>query len=257
MTPQEIFQAYAQERRAQEIEGLRLDVLPYFSRYTPVQPGTRGFITFNRIPPDEVMDQIREQTEYFTRQGCSFEWKVYDLDEPANLRELLEREGFAAEDPEAFMVYPLERYRPGGHHPVPGVRVVRVDSEAGVRDVLEVQRAIWEKDLAWLTPVLARRLREHPDQVSVYCAYAGEQPVGAGWIDFYSGSTFADLHGGAVLSPWRGRGIYSLLFDRRCQEARERGYRYLAVDASPMSRPILQKKGFEFVCWTYPLDSRG
>jgi GNAT superfamily N-acetyltransferase len=66
-------------------------------------------------------------------------------------------------------------------------------------------------------------------------------------------STFADLHGGAVLSTLRGKGIYSLLFYDRCQEAQRRGYQYLAVDAAPMSRPILEQKGFQLVCFTYPM----
>jgi len=51
--------------------------------------------------------------------------------------------------------------------------------------------------------------------------------------------------------------FYSMLLHERCLEAQERGYEYLAVDAAPMSRPILERKGFEFICWTYPLDSRG
>ena len=39
------------------------------------------------------------------------------------------------------------------------------------------------------------------------------------------------------------------------EEARVRGCRFLAVDAAPMSRPILQHKGFMFVGATYPMKS--
>jgi hypothetical protein len=35
--------------------------------------------------------------------------------------------------------------------------------------------------------------------------------------------------------------------------AQARGYAYLAVDTTRMSRPILLKKGFQHVCYTYPL----
>jgi hypothetical protein len=38
----------------------------------------------------------------------------------------------------------------------------------------------------------------------------------------------------------------------RAQEAIGRGYRFLTVDASDMSRPILLKRGFELLTYTYP-----
>lgn len=38
----------------------------------------------------------------------------------------------------------------------------------------------------------------------------------------------------------------------RAQEARARRVRYLTVDASPVSRPILVKFGFELLAYTYP-----
>jgi hypothetical protein len=37
----------------------------------------------------------------------------------------------------------------------------------------------------------------------------------------------------------------------RLQEAKARGVKYLTVDASPMSRPILEKFGFEFIANTH------
>lgn len=257
MTPREIFALYAEERRSEPVEGLRLELLPYFSRYTPETPGNRGFIVFNRIPQDEVAGQIEEQIRYFSEQGCSFEWKVYDFDEPPNLRELLEQRGFRAEHPEAFMVFPLQGYRPPEGLALPGIRVVKADSPEVVRDAATVQGSVWKEEVAWLAPALTRRLRERSGEFSLYVAYAGEQPVGTGWTDLPANSHFADLRGGAVLPEWRGRGIYSMLLHERCLEAQERGYEYLAVDAAPMSRPILERKGFEFICWTYPLDSRG
>jgi len=80
--------------------------------------------------------------------------------------------------------------------------------------------------------------------------------VGSGWIDFHGGSRFAQLCGGAVREDHRGRGIYSRLFQRRLLEAKARGVPFIAVDAAPMSRPILERKGFRFVCHTYPMRTR-
>ena len=46
------------------------------------------------------------------------------------------------------------------------------------------------------------------------------------------------------ISCHRGRGIYRALVARRAAIAQERGIRYLQVDASDDSRPILERLGF-------------
>jgi len=118
----------------------------------------------------------------------------------------------------------------------PGVRIERVESERGMRDVVGVQETTWGCEFAWLLAALSSAIRERPRETSIYCAYAGDRPVGSGWIDFPSRSSFAELHGGAVPPEFRGRGIYSRLFRERREEAARRGIRYLAVDAAPMRR---------------------
>ena len=101
-------------------------------------------------------------------------------------------------------------------------------------------------------PWLARSLADALPTTSHYLAYAHNTLVGTGWIDFPPGSNFAELHGGAVLGDQRSRGFYSALFDARAAEAQQRGYAYLAVDAAPLSRPILLRRGFQFICETAP-----
>ena len=56
-----------------------------------------------------------------------------------------------------------------------------------------------------------------------------------------------------VLPAMRGRGLYTAMLSHRIAEAKSRGYRWITIDAAPMSRPILLKKGFMHVCWTYPM----
>ncbi len=90
----------------------------------------------------------------------------------------------------------------------------------------------------------------------MFCAYAGQQAIGTGWTDYPAHSRFPELHGGAVLPEWRGRGVYAALFERRFAQARARGFEWMAVDASPMSRPILESMGFMPVCETWPMRYR-
>ena len=64
---------------------------------------------------------------------------------------------------------------------------------------------------------------------------------------FPAHSAFASLWGGSTLPELRGRGLYTGLLAARLQEARARGARYLTVDAGPMSRPILERRGFRLL----------
>ena len=92
----------------------------------------------------------------------------------------------------------------------------------------------------------ARVKRYRPDKE------AGDVVVSAGWIRFPSGTDFATLWGGATLPAWRGRGIYRALVAHRAKLAAGRGRRYIEVDASDDSRPILERLGFVAVTTTTP-----
>ena len=99
--------------------------------------------------------------------------------------------------------------------------------------------------------LLAYMLAHYPRVLSVYVAYVEGVPASTGWIIFPEGSVFGGLWGGSTLSQYRGRGLYTALLAIRAQEARGRGVRYLTVDASPMSRPILEKFGFQAIAFAY------
>lgn len=133
---------------------------------------------------------------------------------------------------------------------------MRIDSEQGVHDVVSVQQEVWNRKFEWLAAQLLRGLTTQPEHISLYCAYLDGRPVGTGWADFPGGSKFPELHGGAVLQELRGQGIYRALYGRRIDEAAHRGYTRIAVDASPMSRPILERMGFAHACNTTPMHYR-
>ncbi len=94
--------------------------------------------------------------------------------------------------------------------------------------------------------------RADPGSLAIFVAEADGGVVSAGWVRFPAGTEFATLWGGATLSAWRGRGIYRALVARRARLAASRGCRYLEVDASADSRPILERLGFVAVTTTTP-----
>jgi GNAT superfamily N-acetyltransferase len=89
-------------------------------------------------------------------------------------------------------------------------------------------------------------------------AMAGDDPVSSARVDFLANRDFARLWGGSTLPAWRGKGIYRALVAYRAELAAARGYRFLPVDASSQSRPILERLGFAAVAsvtrylWTPP-----
>ena len=130
--------------------------------------------------------------------------------------------------------------------------VKRITDPEKLSDVLTVQQQVWDEDFSWLGEYLGSTLSGYPEQMSVSVAYVNEQPASAAWTYFPRHSQFASLWGGSTISGFRGQGLYTALLAVRAQEAKARQARYLTVDASAMSRPILEKFGFEMIAYSYP-----
>mgnify|MGYP000848181957 CR=1 FL=1 len=211
-------------------------------------------LIYSRLGEDDADAAIAAEIEYFRKTGRPFEWKLYSHDTPADLKERLTARGFSIGEDEAIMALDLSRLPPGWEK-TPDVHVRKAIDEAGRRDFSLASRAAWSgHPEAWLDSIL-KTLRESPARMSAWVAYADGQPACAARIDFPEGSPFASLWGGATLEPFRKRGLYTALVAARAREAIERGYRYLTIDASPMSRPIAERHGFRLLSISNPCDS--
>jgi GNAT superfamily N-acetyltransferase len=213
-------------------------------------PGGSG-VFWSDLDADTARPVIDGQVAFFARLGKRFEWKHYSYDQPADLPERLLAAGFAAEDPEAMMVAEVSEVPTGA--PLPdGVRLERATDPAGVDRLTRLHERVFGKDESGLRNSLLAQLTEAPEVTTMVLAMAGDEPVCAGRIEFVPGSQFAGLWGGGTLPQWRGRGIYRALVAYRALLAAERGYQYLQVDASPDSRPILERIGFSCLAITTP-----
>lgn len=217
--------------------------------------GEDGFVIYSRLDEESAEAAISAQIARFQAIPQNFEWKVYDYDQPKDLIKRLRQRGFEIGDPEALMVLDLTAGPAALDLPVPP-SVVRITDPGDVDAVVALENAVWETDHYGLGELLKRDLQEHPEMVSVYISYQGQQPASAAWIYFHAGSRFASLWGGATLPPFRNQGRYSLMLAARAQEARARGFSLLTVDASPMSRPILEKHGFQYLATSTPCKWR-
>ena len=135
-----------------------------------------------------------------------------------------------------------------------GVFIREVTERSDFDRIAAVQPGIWQEDdePAWLSESLEAERRADPDYLTVVVAEADRAVVCAAWVRFEQGTDFATFWGGGTVPAWRGRGVYRAAVAYRANLAAERGFRFIEVDASSDSRPILERLGFVAVTTTTP-----
>ncbi|MBF9233523.1 GNAT family N-acetyltransferase [Microvirga alba] len=189
---------------------------------------------------------IAAQVDFFGSRGRAFEWKHFSHDKPSDLAARLQAAGFVAQETETFVAFDVAQ-DPGQKNLPSAIRVERLDDPAACKDIAAVNGAVYgDADSAGrLADMIAREKQSDPDSLSIYAAYVDGNPVSVGWMRHKRGDAFGGLFGGSTLMEWRGKGVYSALVAARAREALARGCRWLTVDCSPMSLPILERRGFQ------------
>lgn len=255
MTTSEILELYDRfERRGANYPGYNRVETDKTIRMVNGEPDGHNCLIYSRLSASEADAAIEAELAFFSGLGRDFEWKLYSHDEPADLKPRLEAHGFSIGEDEAIMALELADLPPAlaASHPHDVRKVV---DEAGFADYVALDAQAWPEDHEIYTREMASTLRNHPDRMSAWVAYVEGKPVCAARIDFPEHSPFASLWGGTTLEPFRKRGIYTAIVSARAKEAIARGYRFLTIDASPMSRPIVGRQGFRLLSISNPCDS--
>jgi GNAT superfamily N-acetyltransferase len=249
-----VLAAYDQQiRRATDALGsgaiveLNVDVV----RWVKTDNGGWSGVTWSQLDETTADDAIARQVEFYGGLGHRFEWKHHDHDVPADLSQRLVAAGFRREDHEALMVAEVDAIPHRAELP-DGVTLRRITGEADVDLLIRVHESVFGTDHADLGRSLRTQLRTAPEVTELLVAMAGDRPVCSARIEFYPGTDFAGLWGGGTEPEWRGRGIYRALVAERARLAAERGFRFLQVDATADSRPILERLGFRMLATTTP-----
>jgi GNAT superfamily N-acetyltransferase len=199
--------------------------------------------------PGDVDAVIAAQVARFRALGRPWEWKHYSHDRTAGLPERLLAAGFTPEPPETLLVAETADLAPGAAPPA-GVELRPVVDAHGVAALVAVHDDVFGGDHSAVGRVVSIGIAN--GTVAAVVALAGENPVSAGRVEFHPGTEFAGLWGGGTVDAWRGRGLFRALVAHRAAEAAARGYRYLQVDATAASRPILRRLGFVELATTTP-----
>jgi GNAT superfamily N-acetyltransferase len=214
----------------------------------------RGFVEYRDLEGltgTALDDLIARQISVFADRGEAFEWKFHEHDQPDDLRQRLEAFGLVAEDVETVLIAPTDRVADHRSEP-PGVGLREVSERRDLDRIAALGEAIWRDDRTWLVDSLEREMQADPTGTTIVVAEADGEVVAAGWVRYPGNTEFATFWGGATAPGWRGRGIYRALVSYRARLARERCRRYLEVDASANSSPILKRLGFLAVTTTIP-----
>ncbi|WP_035850611.1 GNAT family N-acetyltransferase [Kitasatospora azatica] len=220
-----------------------------------ISGGHQGYLSG---PPDlgvrgaELDALIARQLAHFARLGQGVLWKVRGHDRPTELPQRLAAAGFVAGRQSTVLVGHADELA-GEPTPTDGVTLRWTREAADAERFAALQTAIWGQDLGFLAELLTGQLAARPDGAGVLLAEAADGTlVSAAWVLLRPGTEFATLLGGSTLPEWRGRGVYRALVAHRARFAQQRGHRYVQVDASPDSAPILRRLGLRPITTSTP-----
>lgn len=219
-----------------------------------------GFVTYENLggATGADLDALIDATVAHFRDDTDVteaEWKTRGHDQPADLGERLTARGFEPQEEESVMVGDARLL--AVDVPLPDGITLRRAGDGGdllgdVRRALATAQTVFGGDSGPSPDRLARDITDHPDEVELWMALAGDDVVCTGRLDRVPGTDFAGIWGGAALPQWRGRGIYRALTAARARSALRLGARFIHSDSSPMSRPILERSGLVRVTTTTP-----
>lgn len=216
--------------------------------------GESGLILYSKLTDDNVDSVIKDQLKHFKKIGKPFTWKWFDYDSPKSLKKKLVENGFIERKSVTLMVNSLHEENLLLQKNISS-NIRYLSTEEEIDDIISLQNTIWNADFSLLGSRLKKNKVENPNLTHIYAMYVNDKPVSAAWMYLHAGTSFGSLWGGSTLPEFRECGFYTDLLAVRAKKAWEMGYSVLTVDATNMSKPILEKRGFQPLCVTIPFKS--
>jgi GNAT superfamily N-acetyltransferase len=214
----------------------------------------RGLVLYrdlSRLDGAQLDALIERQVDFFGALELAVEWKTYAHDRTDDLTGRLLAHGFVPEELENLLIgrVPEMNYEP---RLPPEVTLRQVTSRADTDRMAEMLSIVWNEDTSVFGELLFNDVEANPDHVVLLVAESSGKVVSTARLNLEANSQFATLWAGSTLPGWRGRGIYRATVAYRARLAAKRGFKYLQVDASEDSRPILERLGLLTVSSTTP-----
>ena len=213
-------------------------------------------VSFVRCGAEEVDALVRDVRATFAARGLPFKWILDPDAQPADLAERLARHGIApdAHDPEAaVMVLPASAEVDSPDVEGLEIRDGLADYGSFAAAVRAADEAFGEESHGEVSAADAARRRRYENFVAtrgrrLVLATVNGEPAGSASLTLYPPGG-AIMNGGAVRPKFRGRGVYRAMVAARMRMISESGAAGAVVWGGEMSRPVLEKLGFETVSW--------
>ncbi len=197
-----------------------------------------------RFRVEEVDDVLDEARSLLRERGRTrTQWEIGSAAEPPGLVDLLLARGLVPDrDPHAVALVLTQAPPPAS----PGMTARAVESFEEYTAANEVQWEAFEMpedEIAEGRTLLAGRWRDSP--MVMHAVWIDGEIVAAGTCATTGHGLL--LYGGATVPRARGRGAYRALLRARWDEAVARGTPALITQGGSMSRPILERAGFQRV----------
>jgi len=219
------------------------------------QAPAMNFVSLTYAKDSDLDRVIENEVAYFSPMNQPFTWKVFDHDPLPSLETKLKSHRFV-KDEDRGDVMVLDLADASELLSVQSATEIRrITDAAGLKDIIYVLDKVWGGHNTWVNDRLGGHLKV-PGYLSIYVAYIKEEPASIGWTYFPSGH-FATLFAGSTLAEYRKMGLYTGILSERLKEIQQRGYHYAVVEAGEMSRPIVEKHGFQHLTttWDYLLQN--
>jgi hypothetical protein len=242
------------ERRCLARDEEVVEVLPSVTRLR-TRDNLHHAVIYSFLTDDTADVAILQEIEHHRRLGVGFEWKYFSHDDPEDMIDRLQRNGFQIGVAEAVLVFDLTQ----GEDWIAATNidnVRRIDRVAQISDFQRVSEEVFARHSDAVVRQLTEAVRSGSTQHQGYIGYVGDEPASIGRLYTHPDSYFGGLYGGGTRPKFRGRGAYRAVVAARAQDAMIQGARYLLVDALPQSRAILERLGFELLTDTWPCEWR-
>ena len=216
-------------------------------------PGSNG-VGGVRWTAEEADERIEAMIDFHRRRNCGFQWMVGPFDTPCDLRERLERHGLVYAGDAATMAHThLDQLDIPINSDVT-IEVMGSEDEEAIDAMIDIMIACFNmppEETARQRPIWVDRMRDpiQRQRNTNYLARLNGQPAGFARLILNAGVAY--LAAGSTLPQFRGQRVYSTLLRRRLEDARDKGYHIAAIQAEPLSRPIVTRYGFKEYARSY------
>ncbi len=210
-----------------------------------------------RFDAGSVDERVAVLRGMFRERGRDeFTWWVGTSARPGDLQDRLLALGAVPYGDEPVIASMVSRTTPPAVEGVDVRRVERLDDFVVARELAWTTADFTDAQLAEARSTLASKWeeRQRTGNAALFLVYADGEPVASGDMLFLPFAGF--LSGAVTLPDYRGRGAFRALVRARWDEAVRRGTPALIVGAGSMSRPILERIGFEAVAEQHLLVDR-